>query len=147
MSSDHTTVGSAQHASDAMRDLAALTEHLGGHPSDATWTTGSLLAITSRLAKTLHQIAEAHKANYAAAHAAFTGSGAKGKVLALNAATEFEQASRALAGVYRHLDQAAYLSNQIDWDETTPVSPAPSATHVPARRLPAMKRADIGFTR
>ncbi|GAB2473425.1 hypothetical protein [Xylanimonas ulmi] len=147
MSTDHTTVGAAQHALDAMQEFAALTEHLEGHPSDATWTTGSLLAITARLAKTLHQIAEAHKVNYAAAHTGISGSRAQGKVLALNAATEFEQASRALAGVYRHLDHGAHLSHRIDWDETTPLASPPRLAHIPTREVPAMKRADVGLTR
>ena len=68
MTMTSTTAGTAQRASDAMKDLVAVTEHLEQSPSDATWASGSLLAVTSRLAKTLHQLAEAHRASTAAAH-------------------------------------------------------------------------------
>jgi len=142
-----TTAGTAQRASDAMKDLVAVTEHLEQSPSDATWASGSLLAVTSRLAKTLHQLAEAHRANNAAAHSGPASSRATGRVTAFNAATEFDQAARALASVYRHLDHAAQLSMQIDWD-TAPTRPSPApAPHTPTRTVPPMRRYDVGLTR
>ena len=143
-------VAAAEEAAEAMRALAHATRRFTD-PSDTYWTMGSILAIASRFASVLEQVAQAHRDHLESAHDD-KGRRTAGSVFGLSAAQELHRAAMLQTEAFRRLDQASQSSGRIAWyadepENRTPVTLAAATPVVPSdgARRPTQRVSEPGL--